>query len=93
VGDGASGEDLVTLNTPRLILRQWQPTDLDRYVDRARAGPIVVTVPAVRAAADQDGRRRWPADPGQASEHRADALTGYPVRRQTIQSFYTAGHC
>jgi hypothetical protein len=24
VGDGASGEDLVTLDTPRLILRQWQ---------------------------------------------------------------------
>jgi len=22
-----------------------------------------VAVPAVRAAADQDGRRRWPADP------------------------------
>jgi hypothetical protein len=33
VGDGASGEDLVTLDTPRLILRQWQPTDLDRYVE------------------------------------------------------------
>ena len=32
VDDGASGEDLVTLDTPRLILRQWQPTDLDRYV-------------------------------------------------------------
>ena len=33
MGDGASGEDLVTLDTPRLILRQWQPTDLDRYVE------------------------------------------------------------
>jgi hypothetical protein len=32
VGDGAGGEDLVTLDTPRLILRQWQPTDLDRYL-------------------------------------------------------------
>ena len=31
--DGASGEELVTLDTPRLILRQWQPTDLDRYVE------------------------------------------------------------
>ena len=60
---------------------------------RARAGPIVVRVPAVRAAADQDGRRRWPAGPGHAPEQRADALTGSPVRRQSIQSFYTAGHC
>src|SRR5215471_470494 len=33
MGYGASGEDLVTLDTPRLILRQWQPTDLDRYAE------------------------------------------------------------
>jgi hypothetical protein len=33
VDDGASGEALVTLDTPRLILRQWQATDLDRYVE------------------------------------------------------------
>jgi RimJ/RimL family protein N-acetyltransferase len=33
MGDGASGEDLVTLETPRLILRQWQPADLDRYAE------------------------------------------------------------
>jgi hypothetical protein len=32
-GDGASDGDLVTLDTPRLILRQWQATDLDRYVE------------------------------------------------------------
>jgi RimJ/RimL family protein N-acetyltransferase len=31
--DGASGEDLITLETPRLILRQWQPADLDRYAE------------------------------------------------------------
>ena len=31
--DAASGEDPVTLDTPRLILRQWQPADLDRYVE------------------------------------------------------------
>ena len=30
--DGASGEDLITLETPRLILRQWQPTAGDRHV-------------------------------------------------------------
>jgi hypothetical protein len=26
-------------------------------------------------------------------ERRADAVTGSSVRRQTIQIFYTAGHC
>jgi RimJ/RimL family protein N-acetyltransferase len=31
--DGARREGLVTLETPRLILRQWQPTDLDRYIE------------------------------------------------------------
>jgi hypothetical protein len=31
--DGASGEDPITLETPRLILRQWQPADLDRYAE------------------------------------------------------------
>ena len=30
---GPAVRDLVTLKTPRLILRQWQPTDLDRYVE------------------------------------------------------------
>jgi len=37
----------------------------------------------------QPGQRRG----GDPPEQRADALTGYPVRRQSIQSFYTAGHC
>jgi RimJ/RimL family protein N-acetyltransferase len=52
VDDEASGEDLVTLDTPRLILRQWQPTDLDRYVklfaDREVARYIFRGQPAQR---------------------------------------------
>ena len=52
VDDEASGEDLVTLDTPRLILRQWQPTDLDRYVklfaDREVARYIFGGQPAQR---------------------------------------------
>jgi RimJ/RimL family protein N-acetyltransferase len=33
VDDGASREGPVTLETPRLILRQWQAADLDRYIE------------------------------------------------------------
>ena len=33
MGDGASGEDLVTLDTPRLILRQFTADDVDNIFD------------------------------------------------------------
>ena len=46
MGDGASGEALVTLDTPRLILRQWQATDLDHYVEMFAGGAFRVAFAA-----------------------------------------------
>jgi RimJ/RimL family protein N-acetyltransferase len=65
MADGAGGEDLVTLGTPRLILRQWQPADLDRYVelfaDPEVARHIFRTRPARERVSEMSGNylRQW----------------------------------
>ena len=45
---------------------------------RGRPDPLVVGVPAVRAAAEPDSWRPRPTDPPRTSEQRADGLTGRP---------------